>query len=170
MRTRIAFAVVLAAALALTACDKVPKPTSDSTPPTLHWSVHNADTGDTTELDGTAHIDAKVGHHFTITFKANDPEGVHEVTMGISTGFTCKSGSLVQSAGPGLAPEQKQTLNPDADNKVLTSGFLIGNVTTGPENCSPGFTFASYQASITGTGSNYFSGTTTATLTISAKA
>lgn len=150
--------------LASQGCAKVPKPTSDSTPPTLTWSVYNQNTSTTVQINGSGTLNAKSGESYRVTLTANDPQGIHEITLGSNTGWQCVSGNIAQSAGPGLGVLDKQDLQPDSQNNVLTSIFLIQQANIGPFDCQPGFTFSGASVEFDGTGTNYFNGVTKGTL------
>jgi len=159
---------LLVALVALTACEKVDKPTSDSTAPLLKWTVNNTSTSETKEIAGSGTIQATVGHHFTVTLKAEDPQGIHEITISVSTGWQCVQGNLQKNAGPGLGAQKKQTLEPDSQGKVLTSIVLLESVTMGPYDCQSGYQATSGASTFEGSGTNYFNGKTNGTLTITA--
>jgi hypothetical protein len=58
-----------------------------------------------------------------------------------------------------------QTLEPDSQNKVLTSIVLIDDAVMAAE-CQSGFQLSGVKITFTGTGTNYFNGKVSATLTI----
>jgi hypothetical protein len=161
--------VLLAATLLLgvVACEKipkVPKPSSDSTPPTLKWHVENQTTNVATDVVGSGTVSGKVGNDFRVTLIANDPEGIANITLGGGYSRSCVSGGAAQNA-TGSYTKQDQSLAPDAQGNVLTQIFLIRSVS--PDvTCSGGYTLKSYTVGLNGTGTNYFSGTTNGTLTI----
>lgn len=158
--------VILAALLVAGAagCEKVPKPSSDSTPPTLKWHVENRTTETATDVAGTGSVSGKKGDEFRVTLIANDPEGVHQITMGGGYTRSCISGGLGQAANGDYAG-QVQNLNPDSDGNVLTQIFLIQSIT--PDvTCSGGFTWQNTKISLVGSGTNYFNGKTNGSLTI----
>jgi hypothetical protein len=101
------------------------------------------------------------------------PPGDHRLHLGsgLTGGFDerCETtdGSLGQSSQGDFAP-QTQTLQPDAEDKVLTSGFLIMTVNHSTD-CTNGFDWKSTVVSLDGTATNYFNGTVTGSLTISEK-
>lgn len=147
-----------------TACDKVPAPTSDSTVPILHWTVRNLKLSTTEEFIGSKTIKVVQGDEFSVTLKAVDFEGIHEISWARSTTSMCVNGDVASQSGPGLAVPETQTLNPDADGNVVTSMFLIKSVIIGPFTCQAGYTLTSAETAIAGQGTNYFSGVATATL------
>lgn len=150
-------------------CSKVPKPTSDSTPPILTWHIHNQDTSSDTQIVGTGSVNAKIGDSYQVTLTADDPQGIHEITLGSNTGWQCLDAldNLAQSHGPSLGTTDKQDLQPDSQGNVLTSIFLIREASIGPFECQAGFAFSGGSVVFTGTGTNYFNGVTKATLTFS---
>jgi hypothetical protein len=160
-------AVILAAGLLLlgaAACEKVPTPTSDPTPPTLNWHVENRTTSTAVDVAGTGKVTGKKGDDFRVTLTATDHEGIHKISMGGGYTTTCRSGDVGSNA-QGVFGSQNQTLAPDAQNKVLTQIFLIQSVT--PDTTCPGGTdWQSTSIGLNGSGTNYFNGTTTGTLTI----
>jgi hypothetical protein len=160
-RVLVAAAVVL---LTTTACDKVPKPTSDSTPPTLNWHVENRTTSTASDYAGSGTVTGKKGDEFRVTLTAKDPEGIQKITLGGGYTRSCVSGGLGQS-GQGDFAGQTQTLAPDSNGNVLTQIFLINSYT--PDvTCSSGYTWQGTSIGLVGSGVNYFSGTTNGTLTI----
>ncbi len=164
-RKRALAAIALASGLALglSAC-KVDKPANDKTPPKLRWSIHNGATGDTIAIAGSGNVTAKKGDTFTVTLIAEDPEGIHEIRMSQSSGWSCKSGNIGQAAGPSLGVEKVQKLNPDSQGKVLDKIFLIDNVDAAHFICQPGFQFAGGSIDVFGTGLNYANQKVTAKL------
>jgi hypothetical protein len=150
--------------LGATACEKVPKPSSDSTPPILKWHVENRTANTATDISGSGHVSGKKNDEFRITVTANDPEGIEKITMGGGYTRSCVSGNLGQT-GNGDYAGQSQSLAPDAQGKVLTQIFLIQSVT--PDvTCSGGFTWQGTSIGLNGSGTNYFNGTTNGSLTI----
>ncbi len=147
------------------ACSTVPMPTSDSTPPILNWNVYNEDTRTTSQYIGNATLSAKSGDSYRVTLTAEDPQGIHEITLGSSTSWQCVSGDLAQNAGPSLDATDKQDLQPDSQGNVLTSILLMRQANIGPFDCQAGFTFNGGSVAFFGTGTNYFNGVTQATLT-----
>lgn len=160
-------AVILAAGLLLlgaAACEKVDRPTSDPTPPTLNWHVENRTTNTSQDIAGTGKVTGKKGDDFRVTLTATDHEGIQKISMGGGYTTACLSGDVGSNA-QGVFNSQNQTLAPDAQNKVLTQIFLIQSVT--PDTTCPGGTdWKSTSIGLNGSGTNYFNGTTTGTLTI----
>lgn len=155
--------IVIGLAFSLSNC-KTKKPTSDSTAPVVTWSVINNSTGKKQEIVGDGKIDAKPGDSFKVSCIAEDPEGIHEITLGGDVQWTCRSGNIASTSGPSLETTDKQTLNPDSNGEVLTKIFLIRDVKLGPFQCQPGMTFTGARTTLRGTGENYFNGVTKAQL------
>ena len=146
-------------------CEKVPRPNSDSTSPTLEWVVTNDGTNEQQVFQGGGSINTAQGTTFTVTLKARDPEGVHEIRLGGSSQWSCQSGDIGQNVGPSLGSTDVQILNPDSEGNVLTEIFLLRDVEAGPYNCQSGFQLRGGTETLHGTGENYFSGVTQGTLT-----
>jgi hypothetical protein len=158
--------------LSLVGCQKVTKPSSDSTPPKLVWNVLNNATKTQADHPGSPTIGARRGERYRITLKANDPEGVKSIQINPSLGsgeltWTCKGPpggeNVAQNKSATLAP-MAQNLAPDADGRVLTSIFLIYDLDFTMQ-CQEGWSFSSGNAKLTGQAGNYFGGTTTETIT-----
>jgi len=165
MRRSVLGVLAVTVLLGASACETVPKPTSDSTPPILKWHVENRTNSTATDIVGSGAVSGKKGDEFRVTLTANDPEGIEKITMGGGYTRSCVANGLGQS-GNGDYAGQSQTLAPDAQNKVLTQIFLIQSIT--PDvTCSGDFTWKSTSIGLTGSGTNYFNGTTNGTLTIS---
>lgn len=159
--------------LSIIGCKKVPKPTSDSTPPKLLWNVLDNATSAGSDHSGSPTINAHRGDKFHITLKANDPEGVKSIELnpGLGSGeisWTCKAPpggeNIAQTKTADLGP-QTQNLSPDASGNVLTSIFLLQDLDF-TMDCQSGWIFTSGKAVLTGRASNYFGGSTTETLTL----
>jgi len=158
------FALAALALLFLPAATcKTPKAKSDSTPPKLEWVVRNADTNVSQTFNGSGTVNAKRGESYKVTLKAIDPEGIHEITLGGSSSWTCVSGSVGQNKIAGFITKT-QTLNPDSMGNVLTQIFLLHDANL-DFKCNAGFTFKSGNEQLLGTGKNYFAGKTSGTLT-----
>ena len=156
--------IVFAEALSFSNC-KTTKPTSDSTPPVVKWSILHKPGNQQQEIVGNGTINQKADESLTITCLALDPEGIHEITLGGGGSFSCLQGNI----GQNTSVDQKtdvQTLNPDSAGNVLTQIFLIRDVDLNAWKCNPGFTFKGGSLTLIGTGENYFNGKTTATLNI----
>jgi hypothetical protein len=164
------FLVVLC--LIIANCQKVKKPSSDSTPPKLVWNVYNHGANTQADHPGSPTLNAKRGETFRVTLKADDPEGVNWIKINPTLGsgelsWTCKGPpggeNVAQSKNADLGP-LTQNLAPDADGNVLTSIFLITELDF-KMDCQAGWSFVSGSAKLTGQASNYFNGITTETLT-----
>ena len=164
------FLVVLCFIIA--SCQKVKKPTSDSTPPKLVWNVYNHGTNAQADHPGSPTLNAKRGEKYRVTLKADDPEGVNWIKINPTLGsgemsWTCKGPpggeNVAQNKTADLGP-MTQNLAPDADGNVLTSIFLITELDFTME-CQAGWSFVSGTAKLTGQASNYFNGMTTETIT-----
>ena len=156
--------------LAVASC-KTKQPKSDSTPPTLVWNVFNYSTSAQADHNGSPTINVKHGEKYRITLKANDPEGVKQIQINPSLGsgelsWTCKAPpgpeNIAQNKNATLAP-MTQNLSPDSNGNVLTSIFLLYDVDF-TMACQSGWSFTSGSGKLTGQASNYFNGTTTATI------
>jgi hypothetical protein len=164
MRRTVTGLLAVTLLLAAAACEKVPKPSSDPTPPTLKWHVENRTTNTATDVTGTGAVSGKKGDEFRVTLIANDPQGIHKITMGGGYTRNCQGDGLGQT-GNGDYAGQTQTLDPDAQGQVLTQIFLIQSITPDVD-CSNGFTWTGTSIGLNGSGTNYFNGTTNGTLTI----
>ncbi|HEU4833869.1 MAG TPA: hypothetical protein VFS90_05620 [Pyrinomonadaceae bacterium] len=159
--------------LAIASC-KAPAPTSDSTPPALVWNVFNYGTNAQADHNGNPTINVKRGERYRITLKANDPEGVKQIKLNPTLGsgelsWTCKA----PPGGENIAQNKTATLGPlvqdlsvDANGNVLTSIFLLQDVDFTME-CQSGWSFTNGAGKLTGQASNFFNGTTTATISFS---
>jgi hypothetical protein len=143
-------------------CDKVTKPSSDSTPPTLTWRIENQSAGTDQSIVGNGTVAAKPNETLRITLKSDDPEGVSYIELGGGYVVNCQ-GSGVASNNSGGYGKDIQNLSPDTDNKVLTKIILVKTIT--PDTACPGGTsFVKTTVSLNGVGRNYFSGQTNAAL------
>jgi hypothetical protein len=156
--------LVLVALLFITGC-KTKKPTSDSTPPIVKWSILNTATSQKQEIVGSGGpIQVKPGDFYKVTFIVEDPEGVQQIMLGGGGSYSCKSGDIGQVVHVDLGTK-KQDLKPDSSGYVLTKIFIIQDVDLNAWSCKAGFTFVGGTLTLVGTGKNYFTGTTTANLT-----
>ncbi len=143
---------------------KVPKPSSDSTLPTLHWHVENRTTSTVTDHVGSGTVAGKKGDDFRVTLTAKDPEGIQKITMGGGYSKGCASTDGIGQIAQGLFAGKSQTLSPDSEGNVLTQIFLIESYT--PDiTCSSG-SWKSTTIGLVGSGTNYFNGKTDGSLTI----
>ena len=162
-RPRWLVCLTLLVILTNTGCDEVPKPSADSTVPSLRWNIFNNDTSESRDVVGSGTVDAKPGDSFRVSLIAEDPEGIHEITLAVSSLWSCSAGGLVKNSSD-LPKTEKQTLNPDSKGTVLTMIFLIRETNLGPYACQSGFNFDGATVQFVGTGENYFKGITTADL------
>ena len=158
--------MLLLTAIGCSNSGKVPKPSSDSTPPTLRWNVYNLDSRTSQDISGSSTLTVQTGENYRVTLFAEDPQGIHKISLGSSTFWQCISGDIGQNHGPSLGVADIQELQPDGQNNVLTSIFLIKNATIGPFDCQSGYTFNGGDVTFSGTGENYYSGTTQAQLVL----
>src|SRR5512142_1678037 len=88
--TLIALVLLLLAA----ACSPaIPKPSSDSTPPTLRWHIINKADNSTQDISGSGMISTHKGDFFVVTFFAEDPQGIHKIDLASNVAWQCVSGS-----------------------------------------------------------------------------
>ena len=164
MRRSMLGLLATAVLLTATACEKVPKPSSDSTPPTLKWHVENRTANTTTDINGNGKVSGKKNDEFRVTLTATDPQGIHKIIMGGGYTRSCVAGDVASGADGDYAG-QSQSLAPDAQGKVLTQIFLIQSIT--PDvTCTGNLNWTGTSIDLVGTGTNYFNGTTTGNLTI----
>ncbi len=148
-------------------CTSVTKPTSDSTPPVLTWHVENRTQGTTKTFTNNGSVTGAAGDDFQITLTADDPQGVHKIDLDGGFVVSCEGGGVGQASDGDFAP-QEQTLEPNAQNKVLTSIFLIMTVNHDMD-CENGLDWKSTVVDLDGSATNYFSGTVSGKLTITEK-
>ena len=170
------FCLAVSACLILAACSnlKVKKPSSDSTPPLLTWTVFNYDTNASSNHSGSPSLQAKYGERYRVTLKAKDPQGVESIQINPTTGsgeinWLCNDppgGEPLQQAKSALLGPMTQNLTADASGNVLTSIFLMHDLDF-TLFCPSGWTFAGGSATLTGRASNYYSGVTTEVITFS---
>lgn len=152
--------IALLLLLLVTGCAKATKPTSDSTPPTLRWHILNKADNSAQDISGGGTINAHIGDFYVVTFFAEDPQGIHKISLGSNVFWQCTSGDIGQNHGPSLGVNKVQTLQPDSQGNVLTSIFLIENADLSGFACQSGFTYNGGNLTFSGAGENYFSGTT----------
>jgi len=163
-RPALAIAVATAALLTLGACTKVPKPSSDATPPEAgRWTIF--DNGTEVDRNGNATYTTTASHSLTIWYHGTDSQGVKRVALATSVGWSCQSGNVAQSVGPGLAAPQVTNIVADANNMVPTEAILISNV-SGPYSCSSGFSFTGASADLMGTATNWSGQSTSNSLAV----
>lgn len=149
-------------ALNLSNCTTQQPKTPDTTPPTIRWNVRNTGTGAAQDINGSGTVAAKLGDSYDVTCIVNDPEGVHEITLGGGGSYTCLQSGLGQNSSF-LQKTDKQTLNPDPDGKVLNQIFLLRDADF-DFKCNSGFSFSGGDLMLTGTGQNYNNGKVSGTL------
>lgn len=151
-------------AMSLSDC-RTSRPTSDSTPPSVKWVVQHRPSNRWEEIVGDGTINQQPDETLNVLLIAIDPEGVHQISLTGSSFMTCTSGND-RSVGISDELPVTQTLNPDSAGRVLTRIFLFRSVAPFTGVCEPGFSFSSASYTLHGTGENYYSGITRATLTI----
>jgi hypothetical protein len=153
-------------ALATASCSpRVPRPTSDSTPPTLEWVVTNDETNEQQTFAGSGSVQASQGDSFLVTLKAKDPEGILQITISSNVGWGCSSGDLGQNVGPSLGSVDEHSSQEDAEGKVPTELFMLRDVDLGPYDCQSGLSFDGATETINGSGTNYLNLDVQGTLT-----
>jgi hypothetical protein len=150
---------VLAIVATMTSCERVTKPTSDSTPPKLRWKIENQTTGATIDITGSASYAPKPGNTFRVTLIADDPEGIHKITLKGHFLYECRipdgpAQNISQSTFP-----LEQILNPNPQGQVLTTIILIDTFAL-VFQCDPDFQLRKITGQISGRGENYFAGVT----------
>lgn len=164
-RSMLPVTAAIACTLLLAGCPKVQNSSDDKTPPTLRWTAIKAETNDQIKFNGNGTINAKLGDYFTVILVAEDTEGIHQIKLASSTGWSCRNGDVGQNVGPSLGAQMVQNLNPDAQGKVLTSIFLIQNANM-MFQCQSGFHFTGGSTVFSGSGTNYGGQTVSGKLTI----
>jgi len=168
MKSRAAFhfGLRVAACLVLVACgSKVPMPTSDSTPPTLTWTVLNQTTKVSVNVSPGGSVHAKGTDSLFITLKAQDPEGVAYIELGGGYLKACVGSDGTGTNSQGLFASQSQTFGPDSNNQVSTLAFATKTVQA-DTTCSGGDQWNSTLVTLNGVARNFFSGKSRGTLSI----
>jgi hypothetical protein len=142
----------------------VDRPRSDNTVPELRWVVRNRNTGRELELVGNATLDVREGESVVVMFKGIDREGLHRLSLGIDSGWSCTNDSEGQQVTPDF-PAIRQALEPDNNGHVLTTSMIYREIRFGPYGCPNGGRVESAGTALFGSGENYFSGISTARLT-----
>lgn len=159
------FVSVLVGPLAGCACPKVKKPASDSTPPTISWTVRNESTNTSQTLSGDASLQVKKGDHYVVTMTAADSGGVNEATLAGEVSWSCRQGSVASNAGPGL--ESPQTEKHDEwPSEEVCSEIKLSRDQKLDFQCQSGYQFQGGLVRLTGTGKNFYNGLTNAKLTM----
>jgi hypothetical protein len=163
------------------ACDSIPLPASDSTPPTISWSVFNKTTGTTTDFAGNGGpLDVKPGDGVEVTCTAKDTNGgVHALKVEGTFSGDLRDGYTVNNQPWDLenmivpVDTDNKVLNPQ-NNKVLIKVSIFKDVT--PSNIAYGNSplnepFHPWVGTLTltATAENYYQGVTTATLELAVK-
>ena len=171
--------MVLAVVLFLS-CQTTKLPQDDKTPPTWKWTIVHSNGGAQETFDQgmcnpkCPYVMQLKGETLSIYFAADDPEGIHEITLGSGTesGDAGQFACYKQGSGPGqdllLSPkEEKSTLNPDSGNNVQTHSALTRVIgLNAGVICPGGSTFKEANLTLVGTAENYFKGKVTSKLTI----
>src|SRR5579859_2096587 len=97
MRRTIAGLLAATLLLGAAACEKVPAPTSDPTPPTLNWHVENRTAATAVDVAGSGSVTGAPGDEFRVTLTANDKQGIHTITMDGGYTLTCRDGDTAQN-------------------------------------------------------------------------
>ena len=98
-------------------CKTKPNP-SDTTPPTIDFTVLDRTTGTSTPLAGGGTVHVAFGDDLLITACANDHGGVKSITTSSNESFGCLLGDVAEASGPGLAVQQTQKLGLDEDGNA----------------------------------------------------
>lgn len=165
---RLLFGLLMVSIIAA-ACEKVPAPTSDSTPPKLRWVVVDALTQQRFEIPAQPGAKVEVAYGAAVMLVASDEEGVHEITLSDpSVGYSCISvrEDIGKQVGPGLVGKPDvQTMWPDKEGMVLDEIFLIKNLYFSYE-CGEGWIMNGASATFNGSAANFFGDEATATLKV----
>jgi hypothetical protein len=142
----------------MSGCDKLKKPSSDSTPPKLTWKVYFFETSSEQTVTSSGQtVKVKKGKEVRVTLIAEDTDGgVSKISFGGGFNYGCISGSEGQNSN-GLLSTDVQNLSPDADGYVLPSIFLMRNFTM-DFTCNPGYTLTGGKYELVGQAENYFGG------------
>lgn len=150
-------------ALLLVACgDKTGPDTTDTSPPVLSWNLLNKETRETREIKGNGVVTVAADDHFVIFFKARDPGGVKNLTLGGGESWTCNAGDVAQN-GQGSFAGQNVTLQPNSRGEVEQYAFTLMGYAASWE-CPGGFRFDGGSAVFQGGATNYSGRRVTASL------
>lgn len=163
MKTRHSFylsVTITVTCLIFSACTTTTAPTSDTTPPILTWFIHNQTTGDTSSIAGNGTVNGSMNDTFSITLKAEDPQGIKFIQLGGNGQMLCQGGGpeFPQSTASFALGQDSQSLSPDSSGNVLTSIILIKPVAPETTCASASFSLINYKVFLDGLGSNYFPG------------
>ena len=142
----------------------IPKPTSDTTPPTLRWHILNKADNSSQDISGSGTIAAHIGDFYVVTFFAEDQQGIHKIDISANKFWQCTSGDAAQNHGTSLGVTTSNTLQPDGQGNVVARTFLIENADLSGFDCQSGFTYTGGNLTFSGQGENYFNGSTQAKL------
>jgi len=145
-------------------CPKVQLPASDSTPPKITWSVLDKTTGEETEFSGDGTLQVKLGHKLEIETTATDNQGVHQLDIGESAGWSCTNGSTNTSQPP-YSAVYSEVKDQWANGEVCTEIDVYTEEDLGWA-CDSGYWFTAGVVTLNATAHNFHGGTTQATLTI----
>ena len=157
-------ATITGCCITFLSCTSVPLPSSDSTPPSLTWTIQNETTGDSTTISGSGTINATANDTFRIFLKADDPQGVGSIALSGGYVTSCQAGGAASNASAAFGA-QSEASTPDASGHVPASMFLIQNV-AGDTTCPGGTSWQSTTVTLHGVGRNLFSGSTEGSLSI----
>lgn len=143
----------------------VTMPTSDSSPPTLTWSVFD-ETAQNMTNPAPSPFQAQSGHTYLVTLNAQDPQGLHRISLASSQSWDCTNGTVTSHSSPLLGPPQTQVYNPDSHNQVPTGGALNKEITFSPNPCDPGFHLANGVWGFDAQAENFFGGITPGSLQV----
>ena len=164
-RRLMVFGALLMVVAIFAACEQVPAPTSDDTPPELEWMITDHATGERREIPAEAQVEVDLESGAVVTLIARDSEGIHKIRMdGPAIGYVCARDGLGKSIGPGLiVPGDDIVLEPNDEGLVLTEIFTLDNIYFN-RDCGDGWTLAGASAELHGSGENYFGGMAQSTL------
>jgi hypothetical protein len=145
--------IVICGFIIIACADKVPMPTSDSTPPRLTWTIKNQTTNMTTTIRGSGEAHAKARDTLFITLRADDPEGVGYIELGGGYIKFCAN-----SNAQGGYPVQSHPLSADENNQVQTSTFEVMTMQADITCSSSSGTWSSTEVTLNGLATNFFSG------------
>ena len=157
--------VAIGAAVAFPGCDSGPQSTTETTPPTLTWSVLNQENNERQDLPADGTVNAGPNDHYLITFKANDDGGVEKIAFDGEAQWRCDAGNVAQNKHALYKP-QSNTLHPDSNGQVEHYAFLLTTISPNGWDCQSGFNFAGGEATLNGSATNYSNRTATGKLSI----
>jgi hypothetical protein len=155
---------VLVASGMLAGCGKGSPNTTETTAPTLSWSVLNQETKQRQEVQGDGTMTAGPNDKYFVVFKANDEGGVKTLSLGGAAVWSCSKGGIGQKKTADYVT-QSQTFHPDSNGQVDQYVFLSRTVSTG-WGCQSGYQFGGGSANLQGSASNYAGKQAQATLKI----